>query len=86
VPANLLSVLLNTKHRIDPIVDWRIPTMLLVGEDDALAPAHVMEMMAQRIPQARFVKVSSAGHSAYFEKPADFNRLVSDFLIETGVQ
>jgi pimeloyl-ACP methyl ester carboxylesterase len=45
-----------------------------------------MEMMAQRIPQARFVKVPGAGHSAYFEKPADFNRILGDFLIETGVQ
>jgi 3-oxoadipate enol-lactonase len=77
---------LNTKHRVDPIVDWRIPTMLLVGEEDALAPAHVMEMMAHRIPQARFVKVRGAGHSAYFEKPAEFNRIVGDFLTETGVQ
>jgi 3-oxoadipate enol-lactonase len=86
VPANLLSVLLNTRHRVDPIIDWRIPTMLLVGEEDALAPPHVMEMMARRIPQARFVKVLGAGHSAYFEKPADFNRIVGDFLTETGVQ
>ena len=86
VPANLLSVLLSTKNRVGTIVDWRIPTMLIVGEEDALAPAHVMEMMAQRIPQSHFVKVSGAGHSAYFEKPDDFNRIVSDFLIETGVK
>ena len=86
VPANLLSVLLNTKHRVDPIVDWRIPAMLLVGEDDALAPAPVMELMARRIPQARFVKVAGAGHSVYFEKPDDFNRIVGDFLGETDVK
>ncbi len=86
VPANLLSVLLNTRHRVDPIVDWRIPTMLVVGAEDALAPAHVMEMMARRIPQSRFVKLPGAGHSAYFERPDEFNRIVTDFLIETGVQ
>jgi pimeloyl-ACP methyl ester carboxylesterase len=86
VPANLLSVLLNTRHRVDTIVNRRTPTMLLVGEEDALAPAHVMEMMSRRIPHSRFVKVPGAGHSAYFEKPEDFNRLVADFLIETDVQ
>jgi 3-oxoadipate enol-lactonase len=86
VPANLLSVLLNTRHRVDTIVNQRTPTMLLVGEEDALAPAHVMEMMSRRIPHSRFVKVPGAGHSAYFEKPEDFNRLVADFLIETDVQ
>src|SRR5579863_5942449 len=80
VPGNLLSVLLKLKNRVEPIVDWRIPTMLLVGEEDALAPVPVMEMMAKRIPQARFVKVPGAGHSAYFEKPADFNRIMVEFL------
>jgi 3-oxoadipate enol-lactonase len=86
IPANLLSVLMKTKHKVDPIVDWRIPTMLLVGEEDALAPAPVMELMARRIPQARFVKVPGAGHSVYFEKPDDFNRILADFLIETDIK
>jgi 3-oxoadipate enol-lactonase len=86
VPSNLLPVLMKLKNRFEPIVDWRIPTMLLVGEEDAIVPAPVMEMMAHRIPQARFVKVPGAGHSAYFEKPDEFNRIVTDFLLETGVQ
>jgi 3-oxoadipate enol-lactonase len=86
VPYNLLQVLLTTKHRVDAIVERHIPTMLLVGEEDALAPAHVMEMMAQRIPQSRFVKVPGSGHSTYFEKPDDFNRIVGNFLSEAGVR
>jgi pimeloyl-ACP methyl ester carboxylesterase len=45
-----------------------------------------MEMMSRKIPHSRFVKIPGAGHSAYFEKPDDFNRIVAGFLIETGVQ
>ena len=86
VPANLLPMLLKLKNRFEPIVDWRIPTMLLVGAEDSIVPPPVMEMMAHRIPQARFVKVPGAGHSVYFERPDDFNRIVTDFLVETGVQ
>jgi 3-oxoadipate enol-lactonase len=86
VPANLLSVLLNTRHRVDTIVNRHTSTMLLVGEEDALAPAHVMEMMSRRIPHSRFVKIPGAGHSAYFEKPDEFNRIIADFLIEIGVR
>jgi len=86
VPANLLPVLVKLKNRYEPIVDWRIPTMLLVGAEDAIIPAAVMEMMAHRIPQARFVKVAGAGHSVYFERPDDFNRAVTEFLTEAGVQ
>ncbi len=74
VPANLIPELLKLKTRFQPIVDWRIPTLLVVGEEDALVPPSVMEAMARRIPQARFVRVPGAGHSVYFEKPDDFNR------------
>jgi pimeloyl-ACP methyl ester carboxylesterase len=42
--------------------------------------------MAHRIPQAHFIKVPGAGHSVYFEKPDDFNRMLTDFLVEAGVQ
>ncbi len=86
VPANLLPRLIKLKNRYAPVVDWRIPTMLLVGEEDAIIPATVMEMMAHRIPQARFVKVPGAGHSVYFEKPDEFNRIVTDFLVENDVR
>jgi pimeloyl-ACP methyl ester carboxylesterase len=32
------------------------------------------------MPGSELVKVPGAGHSVYFEKPAEYNRLVSDFL------
>jgi pimeloyl-ACP methyl ester carboxylesterase len=56
--------------------------MLIVGAEDALAPPRVMELMARRIPQARFVKVPGAGHSVYFEKPDEFNEILLGFLRE----
>jgi 3-oxoadipate enol-lactonase len=86
VPANLIPELLKLKTRFQPIVDWRIPTTLLVGAEDALIPPSVVEVMAHRIPQAHFIKVAGAGHSVYFEKPDDFNRMLTDFLTEAGVQ
>ena len=84
VPANLLGALMSMRHRVDPIVEKRIPTMLLVGEEDALTPAKIMETMARRIPHSRFVKVAGSGHSVYFEKPREYNRLVTEFLVEAG--
>jgi 3-oxoadipate enol-lactonase len=80
VPPNLLAGLFGIRNRVQPLIDWRVPTMLLVGEQDALAPAHVMELMARRIPHSRFERIAGSGHSAYFEKAAEFNRLMIDFL------
>ena len=32
------------------------------------------------MPASRFVEVPGAGHSVYFEKPDEFNRIVLEFL------
>jgi 3-oxoadipate enol-lactonase len=60
------------------------PTLLIVGEHDVIAPPALMKMFQGYIPHARLAEVAGAGHSVYFEKPAEFNRLVLDFLADVG--
>lgn len=56
-----------------------VPTLILVGADDDrfLAAAHAM---ARRIPGAREHVIDGAGHAANMDQPAEFNRLVLEFL------
>jgi 3-oxoadipate enol-lactonase len=61
------------------------PTLLIVGEHDVIAPPALMKMFQSYIPHARLAEVAGAGHSVYFEKPAEFNRLVLEFFAEVGV-
>ncbi len=75
-------MLMSMKHRIDGIIEKRVPTMLIVGEEDALIAPRIMEIMALRIPHARLLKVPGAGHSVYFERPEEFNRALIGFLRE----
>lgn len=79
---NLVKVLFSVKNDIRAIVEHQIPTLLLVGEEDVLAPPEAMASIAAQIPQAQFVTVPQAGHSAYFECADEFNRLVGAFLQE----
>jgi 3-oxoadipate enol-lactonase len=58
------------------------PTLLIVGEHDIIAPPTIMKMFQSYIPHAQLAEVAGAGHSVYFEKPTEFNRLVLDFLKE----
>ena len=51
----------------------RTPTLLIVGEHDVIAPPALMKMFQNSIPHARLAEVAGAGHSVYFEKPAEFN-------------
>jgi 3-oxoadipate enol-lactonase len=81
VPPDLLTKLTAMRHRVDPLIGRRLPTMLLVGEEDVLTPAKIMEMITRQIPHARFVKVPGAGHSVYFERPDEFNRIALEFLL-----
>ncbi len=56
------------------------PTLFIVGEDDDITPAHIIEMAAGYIPGAKLLPVPSAGHSVYFERPDVFNFEVERFL------
>ena len=82
VSPKLVSSLFGIKHDIRPIVERKIPTLLVVGEEDVLAPPEAMASVAAQIPQARLVKVPQAGHSVYFERADEFNRIVGEFLRE----
>ena len=62
------------------LAKWRTPTLVVAGGDDAFFPPAVMEDLAARIPGARLHPMPDIGHSTYFEAPAEFNRVVLDFL------
>ncbi len=80
VPLDLVAVLTTLRYPADFLVRRSIPTMMLVGEEDSLTPVKIMQIMARRIPHARFVKIAGSGHSLYFEKPEEFNRELREFL------
>lgn len=57
-----------------------VPTLVVVGREDALTPPEEMERMAEHIPGAVFVQIDQAGHLANLEHPAAFNHAVAEFL------
>src|SRR5262245_9505618 len=65
---------------IKPLLARNVPTLFIVGEQDQLIPPAAIEAMHKAMPGSELVKVPGAGHSVYFEKPAEYNRLVSEFL------
>lgn len=76
-PARLLPM--------SALADVRCPTLLLVGSEDPIVPVAVMQEVAALVPGSEVVVVPDAGHSAYFEKPAEFNQRVMDFLARRAV-
>ena len=56
------------------------PTLFLVGSEDPIVPAEVMREVAAHVHGSEVAVLDKAGHSAYFEKPEEFNSVVLQFL------
>jgi pimeloyl-ACP methyl ester carboxylesterase len=57
-----------------------VPTLVVVGRDDVLTRPSDARAMHQRMPGSRFEIIDQAGHASSFERPAEFNRLLREFL------
>ncbi|HPF37410.1 MAG TPA: alpha/beta hydrolase [Phycisphaerae bacterium] len=58
------------------------PTLVVVGELDAIAPPKVARIMAEGIEGARLEILPGVGHMAPVEAPYEYARIVGDFLSE----
>lgn len=61
-----------------------IPTLVAWPSDDRLIPIAHGHRYAELIPQATFTVVEDCGHAMYFERPAAFAGLTTDFLAGAG--
>ena len=57
-----------------------VPTLWLTGAEDVVYPPFLSDILARMMPKAEVAQVANAGHSVYFERPAEFNRIVDAFL------
>jgi pimeloyl-ACP methyl ester carboxylesterase len=57
-----------------------VPTLLIAGDSDLLAPPPVARLFARHIRNCRLEVIPECGHSAYWERPDLFNDLVEGFL------
>jgi len=57
-----------------------VPTLVVAGGEDALAPEREVRAMQAAIPGSRLEVIAGAGHLANLERPASFNHVLSEFL------
>jgi len=57
-----------------------IPTLIIVGENDALTPPAVMKSLNENIPNSEFVVIPKAGHMTPIEEPEAVNEAIERFL------
>jgi 3-oxoadipate enol-lactonase len=72
--------LLTTFDRRAQLPAIAVPALLVAGSEDRVAPANVMERMAQKIPGAEFLLLEGCGHLGPMDQPDAFNEALRDFL------
>ena len=75
-----LRTLRDRPDSTDTLRGVRVPTLVLVGSEDQIAPPDTARAMAQLIPGAQCHVVPAAGHIAPLEQPLATSRVVADFL------
>ncbi len=66
----------------DRLGEIRVPTLVVAGSEDVPEMAFYAQKLSQDIPGARRHIFEKAGHLPSLEKPAEFNRLLDEFLKE----
>ena len=61
-----------------------MPVLLVWGEQDKTVPPAAGEKARALLPDSRLALLADAAHTAYYEKPALFNRVLLDFLAGGG--
>lgn len=86
-PATIENACLAMRDRRDyrcELPSIPIPTLVIVGSDDAFAPPAVAESMAREIRHSHLAIIPGAGHLAPMEQPGKVNEAVLTFLAEIG--
>jgi pimeloyl-ACP methyl ester carboxylesterase len=77
--------LLTTFDRRKELASIEVPTLLIAGSEDKVAPPSVMEKMALKIPGGEYLLLQSCGHLGPMDQPEVFNAAVLTFLKRHGL-
>lgn len=67
-----------------PIEQISVPTLLLTGDQDGVAPGPTVRAMGERIHNSKVVVLDSCGHWPTFEKPDECRAELENFLDAIG--
>jgi 3-oxoadipate enol-lactonase len=56
------------------------PILFISGDEDVVIPPFAADAIARVVPNAKVAHIADAGHSTYFERPAQFNAMVGEFF------
>lgn len=75
-----LEAMMERPDSTDMLATINVPTVIIVGEEDALTPVKEARAMYAAIAGSRLEVIPAAGHLSSLEKPAAFNHVLGEFV------
>ena len=82
--AAALSGMAEREDQTSLLSKITVPTLILVGAEDAITPVADSEKMHHAISGSRLVVLENAGHVSNLERTEEFNEALLDFLKESS--
>jgi pimeloyl-ACP methyl ester carboxylesterase len=79
-----LVAMRDRPDQTDNLPSIPVPTLVLVGEHDAITPPDVARAMHSKIPNAQLEVIPGAGHMAPMEQPDAVTRAIERFVAGIG--
>jgi pimeloyl-ACP methyl ester carboxylesterase len=82
-PEGVIAALLGMAERPDSTPSLgriRVPTLVITGADDTVIPPAESDTLAKGIAGAQLKVIPKAGHLVAFERPAEFNNALGEWL------
>jgi len=82
-PEGIAAALRGMAERPDvtaQLAQIKVPTLVICGEHDGIAPPAEMRGIAEQLPAGKFALIKQAGHMAPLEQPAAVNAAIREFL------
>jgi len=80
-PSAIAGLAAVSEDLRDALPRIRMPTLLVWGADDALAPPRVGRVLARTLPDARLQLLDGVGHTPMAESPGRLRALLEPFLV-----
>ena len=75
-----LEALLGRPDSMPTLSTITVPTLVIVGDEDAITPPKEARAMHQQIRGSRLEVLAGAGHLSNLERPAAFNAVLAEFM------
>lgn len=77
-----LAAMRDRADHSDALASIAVPTLIIVGDQDAITPPAVASAMNREIPRSKLEVIKGAGHLTSMEQPEQVTRAMREFLTQ----